>query len=640
MAERSGIDAKPRDLWWFRKNVPCLDACPVKTDAGRYVQLIAEGRLAEAYRVARSPNPIASVCGRACGAPCEDACRRGKIDAPVTIRALKRFLTEQYGPESLSNTALSTILSGNMGGGSTTPGHGERLLTPSVQDRGEHRVAVVGAGPAGLACAHDLVLMGYRVTVFEAMPHPGGMLRYGIPGYRLPREVIDYQVAEIESLGVEFRYNTPLTPEFGLAELMRRGFRAVFVAVGASRGRRMQIEGGDAAGVINAIEYLFNINRGSRVAMGRRVAIVGGGLVAIDAARTVVRSLVPGLTIAPEEEAAVEAGTMRVALDAAREAARRGALDVIVVSLEGETEMPAVRSAQGREELVSAREEGVRLMSGWGPRRVLVEDGHVVGLELMRCLRVFDDAGRFRPQFDEQDRTVVDVDSVVFAIGQAPELSFMALDDQLEITPAGTLRVDPVTLATSRPGVFAGGDAAFPPALLITAAQQGKVAARSIDAYVSGRPLSSAPTMHVTIEELPTDRYRMPERYEQLTRMIPEVPLSRRSGITEVEMRFSAEEAQVQAERCLYCHIHPIYDGSKCILCNRCVDICPEHCLHFTLADQLKDSAPLEGNVESGAPASVFLYDEEKCIRCGLCAIRCPTSAITMERMQFEERQG
>ena len=175
---------------------------------------------------------------------------------------------------------------------------------------------------------------------------------------------------------------------------------------------------------------------------------------------------------------------------------------------------------------------------------------------------------------------------------------------------------------------------------MITAAQQGKIAARSIDAYLSGRPLSSAPTMHVTIEELPTDRYRMPDRYEQLTRMIPEVPLSRRSGITEVEMRFSAEEAQVQAERCLYCHIHPIYDGSKCILCNRCVDICPEHCLHFTLADQLKDSAPLEGNVESGAPASVFLYDEEKCIRCGLCAIRCPTSAITMERMQFEERQG
>ncbi len=234
---------------------------------GRYVQLIAEGRLAKAYRVARSPNPIASVCGRACGAPCEDACRRGKIDAPVTIRALKRFLTEQYGPESLSNTALSAILSGPMVNGSTTPGHGEYLCKSSAKESGVQSVAVVGAGPAGLACAHDLALMGYRVTVFEAMPHPGGMLRYGIPGYRLPREVVDYQVAEIESLRVEFRYNTPLTPEFGVGELLRLGYRAVFVAVGASRGRRMQIEGGDAAGVINAIEYLFNINRGSRVAM-------------------------------------------------------------------------------------------------------------------------------------------------------------------------------------------------------------------------------------------------------------------------------------------------------------------------------------------------------------------------------------
>jgi formate dehydrogenase (NADP+) beta subunit len=640
VAESSGIDAKPRDLWWFRKNVPCLDACPVKTDAGRYVQLIAEGRLAEAYRVARSPNPIASICGRACGAPCEDACRRGKIDAPVTIRALKRFVTEQYGPESLSNIALATILSGSMGGGSTTPGHGEHLHRTSVKEGEPQNVAVVGAGPAGLACAHDLALLGYRVTVFEALPHPGGMLRYGIPGYRLPREVIDYQVGEIESLGVEFRYNTPLSPDFGIGELMRRCYRAVFVAVGAAQGRRMQIEGGDAAGVTNAIEYLFNINRGNRVAMGRRAAIVGGGLVAIDAARTVVRSLVPGLTIAPEEEAAVQAGTMRIALDAAREAARHGVLDVTVVSLESQAEMPAVRSAQGLEELASAGEEGVRFMPGWGPRRILVEDGHVAGLELMRCVRVFDEAGRFRPQFDEHELTTLTVDSVILAIGQAPELSFLTPDDGLELTPAGTLRVDPVTLATSRPGVFAGGDAAFPPALLITAAQQGKVAARSIDAYLSGRPLSTTPTMHVTIEELPSDSYRMPDRYEQLTRMIPEVPLSARSGITEVETRLSAEDAREQAQRCLYCHIHPIYDGSKCILCNRCVDICPEHCLHFTLPDQLQDRVEVEGIVDPASPASVFLYDEAKCIRCGLCAIRCPTSAITMERLHFEEGRG
>ncbi len=639
MATSAQVDAKLRDLWWFRKNIPCLDACPVKTDAGRYVQLIAEGRLAEAYRVARSPNPIASVCGRACGAPCEDACRRGKIDAPVTIRALKRFVTEQFGPESLSSVKLATLLSGDMAGGSVTPGHGEVLRTGLAAKDQALAVAVVGAGPAGLACAHDLALMGYRVTVFEAMPHPGGMLRYGIPTYRLPREVIDYQVAEIESLGVEFRYNSPLRPGFGVRELMGSGYRAVFLAVGASHGRGIQLEGADSDGVINAIDYLFNINRGYRLTLGSRSAIVGGGLVAVDAARTVVRSLIPGLTIAPEEEAVTAATTMRVALDAAREAARRGVLEVTMVSLESEAEMPAHRSTQGREELATAREEGVRFMPGWGPRRVLAAEGRVTGVEFVRCVKVYDESGRFHPEFDESQRTILEVDSLILAVGQAPDLSFLRPEDGVEVTPAGMLRIDPVTLATSAPGVFAGGDAAFPPALLITAAQQGKLAARSIQAHLSGRALAP-PKLHVAIEELPTDRYGMPDRYEQITRDIPLVPLSRRSGITEVELRYSADEAQSQAARCLYCHIHPIYDSAKCILCNRCVDICPEHCLHFVSAVQLKDQEQIGTRLPIDSPASVFLYDEERCIRCGLCAIRCPTSAITMERFQFAEGEG
>ena len=327
MSDGNSIDATPRDLWWFRKNVPCLDACPVKTDAGRYVQLIAEGRLAEAYRVARSPNPIASICGRACGAPCEDACRRGKIDAPVTIRALKRFLTDQFGPEALSSKGVREMIAGPSGGGSTTPGHIDLPGARPDADGSKRKVAVVGAGPAGLACANDLALMGYSVTVFEAMEHAGGMLRYGIPAYRLPRDVIDCQVREIEELGVEFRYSTPLKPGFGVRELKEQGYEAIFLAVGASRGRAVPIEGSDADGVIKAIDYLLNINRGYRVPLGGKVVVIGGGLVAIDAARTAVRALVPGLVMSEEEEQSVAAGTMRVALDAAREAARRGALE-------------------------------------------------------------------------------------------------------------------------------------------------------------------------------------------------------------------------------------------------------------------------------------------------------------------------
>lgn len=639
MSEGGSIEATPRDLWWFRKNVPCLDACPVKTDAGRYVQLIAEGRLTEAYRVARSPNPIASICGRACGAPCEDACRRGKIDEPVTIRALKRFLTEQFGPEALPPKTLRKMLAGPTGGGSVTPGH-FGVLETRVETRATRRkVAVVGAGPAGLACAHDLAVLGYGVTVFEAMPHPGGMLRYGIPTYRLPREVIDAQVREIEALGVEFRYSTPLKPGFGVRELKAQGYDAIFLAVGASRGRAVPIEGSDADGVIKAIDYLLNINRGYRVPLGDKVVVIGGGLVAIDAARTAVRAMVPGLVMSEEEEQSVSTGTMRVALDAAREAARRGALEVTVASLESAAEMPAMKSAQGREELEIARDEGVTFMPGWGPRRVVIRDGHTAGIELVKCVRVIDEAGRFRPQFDENDKRIVDADTVILAIGQAPDLSFVTPEDGVTVTPAGTLKIDPVTLETGIPGLFAGGDAAFPPSLLITCAQHGKIAARGIDAYLRGKPLGQ-PRMRVTIEELPTDTYTMVDRYEQKHRDIELVPLSRRTGITEVESAFDPGEAREQAERCLYCHVHPIYDGAKCILCNRCVDICPEHCLHFTLTGEIADQERVAGVMTEAETRSAFLYDEAKCIRCGLCAIRCPTSAITMERFQFEETAG
>ena len=531
------------------------------------------------------------------------------------------------------------MIAGPSGGGSVTPGHIDVPGARPGAGGSKRKVAVVGAGPAGLACANDLALMGYSVTVFEAMPHAGGMLRYGIPAYRLPRDVIDCQVGEIEELGVEFRYSTPLRPGFGVRELKEQGYEAVFLAVGASRGRAVPIDGSDADGVIKAIDYLLNINRGYRVPLGGRVVVIGGGLVAIDAARTAVRALVPGLVMSEEEEQSVEAGTMRVALDAAREAARRGALEVTVASLESGTEMPAMKSAQGREELDIARDEGVTFMPGWGPKRVVVRDGHAVGIELVKCVRVFDEAGRFRPQFDENERRVVDADAVILAIGQAPDLSFVTPEDGVTITPAGTLKIDPITLETGIAGVFAGGDAAFPPSLLITCAQHGKVAARGIDAYLRGNPLGQ-PRMHVTIEELPTDTYRMANRYEQKRRDIPLVPLSRRTGITEVESTFTSDDAREQAERCLYCHIHPIYDGAKCILCNRCVDICPEHCLHFAAAGEIADQERIEDVMTEAQTRSAFLYDESKCIRCGLCATRCPTAAITMERFQFEETAG
>jgi formate dehydrogenase beta subunit len=625
-----------RDLWWFRANVPCLEACPVKTDAGRYVQLIADGRLAEAYRVAREPNPIASICGRTCGAPCEDACRRGRIDEPVAIRPLKRFVTEHYGPESLSAATLDEVLRGPPAGASTTIGHSRALLERRTDGM---RVAVVGAGPAGLACAHDLALLGHRPTIFEALPLPGGMMRYGIPSYRLPREVIDYQVAEIESLGVEIRYGCPLGPDFGLAELRRDGFVAIFLAVGANRGRGLRIPGAEVDGVVKAIDYLLNINRGYRVPIGRRVVVVGGGLVALDAARTAMRAILPGVAMAPEEEVAVEATTIRVALDAAREVVRRGAAEVTVVSLESATEMPAARSVQGREELEIAEGEGIRFLSSWGPQCILAARGHATGIELVRCVRTFDETGRFNPVFDEHERRTLDADTVILAIGQGPDVGFLRAADGVELTPAGTIKVDPLTLATSAPGVFAAGDAAFPPGLLITAAQQGKVAARAIDAYVRAVPPSRA-TLHVRVEQHPTDSYTIRGGRLDIPRAIPIVPLDRRAGITEVELPFILSQAQAQAARCLHCHIHPIYDGDACVLCGRCADICPEHCIRFADLADLEVDASTRETLTALVPAgdaTAFLYDEEKCIRCALCAVRCPTGAITMETFQFDE---
>jgi formate dehydrogenase beta subunit len=638
MTERADkVRAVIRPLTWFRDNVPCLAACPVKTDAGRYVQLISSGRDEAAYAVARSPNPIASICGRTCGAPCEDACRRGTIDAPVAIRPLKRFVTERFGPESFAPLPVDAIPRATRDATeSTTLLHQEAL----IQRRGARRkVAVIGAGPAGMACAHDLAVMGYQVTVFEAMEHGGGMMRYGIPEYRLPREVIDRQIGEIRDLGVEFVFNRPLTAEFGIREIRHNGYAATFLGVGAGQGRNLAIDGSDLDGVVKAIDFLLNVNRGYRVEVGRRVVVVGGGLVALDAARTAVRVLLSGAERAAEELGRIVGTEVRVALDAAREARRRGALEVSVVSLEGLAEMPAMRSVQGREEMEITHEEGIEFEPGWGPKRIVGKHGRASGIELIRCGQVFDDQGRFNPVFVSGSERVVAADTIILAIGQRSDYSFIRPEDGVELTPGGAIKVNPQTLATTAPGVFAGGDGAFPPGLLITAAEHGKRAAASIDAYLSGG--RTPPTWRIVVEEQPLTSYRMPERYEQIPRHVPVVPVDRRTGITEVEECYTDAEARQQADRCLSCHVHPIYNGDLCVLCARCADICPENCISFVRVADLALAASDHGAVATVAPPdrphTAFLYADERCIRCALCAIRCPTGAITMERFRFEE---
>lgn len=618
--------------------IPCQAACPVRTDAGRYVQLIAAGNFEQAYLTARSPNPFASVCGRVCAAPCEDRCRRGRIDAPVSIRALKRFVTEKYGVESLEPATQDRLFQIDTDPGNKTVWHLPLLRESRKQRARGQKVAVIGAGPAGLSAAHDLALMGYVVSVFEGTDTAGGMMYHAIPEFRLARAVIQKEIDRILELGAELRLNAPLTAEYGLAELRKEGFEAVFLSVGTQRGRDLSIEGAGLDGVVRAIDYLLNTNHGYRVQLGRKVVVIGGGFVAFDAARMALRSTV-------ENEAAP--ADMGPALDAARSALRAGVSDVTMMSLESIDEMPVMRTAQGREEFEEAHREGVRFLTQRSARRFAGSDGRVDRIELIGVRRTYDDSGRFSPEFDESISEVIEADTVILAIGQQTDLSFVKPQDGLELTPQRTVKVDRATLATSVPGVYAGGDAAFGPRNLIEAVANGKLAALSIDNYLRG--VVGMPEVRLKVDKIRTRDYGTVTHYDRWPREAPpSIDLHRRTGISEVEQTFSEAEALRQAERCLQCHIQTVYDPDKCVLCNRCVDICPEYCLKLVpvhevdlggiTPEQIRtfygDAAPNEQLL------SAMLKDEDKCIRCGLCALRCPTDAMTMEVFFYEESEA
>ncbi len=627
------------DVNYFTRQVLCREGCPVRTDSGGYVQAIAEGRYEDAYIIARTPNPFASICGRVCAAPCEAKCRRGALDAAVSIRALKRFICEKHGVESEAFD-LERVY--------------PQLRQKDAQELGAGRkVAVIGAGPAGLSCAHELALMGFSVTVFEAQQVFGGMLVLGVPEYRLPREIIQAEIKAIESLGVEILPNQRLGRDFTLADLKRRGFDATFLGIGAHKSRELAIEGVQNDGVLRAIEFLLNINLGFRVSLGRKVVVIGGGNVAFDVARSVVRqaerfsamsevelrgalhqaaSALEQLT-AREPEAPDE---VRLALDVAREAIRKGVPEVHMYCLENLDEIPAAR-----EEIEEAEKEGIQLHTRRGPKRIIGQNGKAEGIELIRCSRVFDENRRFNPQFIEGSEEVVSCDTVVLAIGQAADLSWVRPEDNLKITPRGAIQTDPATLATSRPDVFAGGDLAFGPRIIITAVAEGQRAARSIAKFLTGKLPEPARKVRATV--YPARNYAMPPDYEKMTRRsAPTLPLDRRIGIAEVEQTYPDSSALTQSLRCLKCHVSPIFDGDKCILCGGCSDICPENCLRLVDLLAVRGDERLQaalvaryGRIPARGEHSGIIKDETRCIRCGLCAIRCPTGAITMERLDW-----
>jgi formate dehydrogenase beta subunit len=627
------------DANYFVRQVLCREGCPVRTDSGGYVQAIAEGRYEDAYIIARTPNPFASICGRVCAAPCEAKCRRSALDAAISIRALKRFVCEKFGVES-EDFDIGRVYPAVRDPNRERPGAGRK-------------VAIVGAGPAGLSCAHELALMGFVPTVYEAHEVAGGMLVLGVPEYRLPREIVQAEIHAIESLGVEIRTNQKLGRDFLLEDLKRQGYEAVFLGIGAHKSRELAIEGVQLDGVLRAIEFLLNINLGFRVTLGRKVVVIGGGNVAFDAARSVVRQTerLAGMdetelrAALHQAAAALEQLTarepeapdeVRLALDVAREAVRKGVPEVHMYCLENLDEIPAAR-----EEIEEAEEEGIKLHTRYGPKRIMGEAGKVRGIELIKASRVFDENRRFNPAFIEGSEETVDCDTVVLAIGQAADLSWIRPEDNLKVTQRGTLQTDTQTMATSRPDVFAGGDVAFGPRIIITAVAEGQRAARSIAKFLTGRVPAEPQRARITIYS--SEQYRMKPDYEKLARRLPPtLPLDRRIGIAEVEETYPESEAIQQGIRCLKCHVSPVFDGDKCILCGGCADVCPEYCLRLVDMAALHGDEKLQtafvaryGRAPQPGEQGAIIKDETRCIRCGLCAARCPTGAVLMERVEL-----
>ena len=624
----NAIDVSLPGLDYWKAQIKCQAACPVHTDARGYVRAIAEGHDEEAYLIARGPNPLASICGRVCGAPCESACRRRDYDEAISIRALKRYVCEQFGTEAREDGGKSLVKflteAAERYGARECAGENEllpllqSLLAEDIPKAEGKSVGIIGSGPAGLAAAHDLRLLGFDVILYEMEAVLAGMLAFGIPEYRLPRDLIKAEVEVITSMGVEARCNCQVGKDISFPEL-REKHDAVIVAVGAKKSRELPIPGIDAEGVLGGVEFLRDVCAGNSPDMGKRVVVIGGGNVAYDVGRTVLR---------------------QIAVDTARTARRAlGVSEVYMCSLESLEEMPADDI-----EIIEGDEEGITRRNSLAPKEILKnEDGTVRGVRFVKCLRVFDEEHRFNPLFDENDVSEIECDNVLVSIGQSFDLSFIDTKrDGLEVLPNGALKCDPETGETCADDVYVAGDLAYGPKLLIHGVASGKAVARAIYKRFMGTALTPE-----TVElHFPVASYAREADYEKIVRHQPaSIPVEERLKGQDrvVEKNFTCEEARREASRCLNCGVNTIFDGMRCILCGGCVEVCPESCLRIVPLNALSRKGGVEAVVDDQLgslpedDASAIIKDETVCIRCALCAVRCPTGAITMESFHFKE---
>ncbi len=518
---------------------PCRGTCPAGVNAQGYIGLISKGMFLEALDLVRERMPFAGACGRICHHPCEAKCNRADIDAAVSVRHLKRFVADYERDLMVKGESIERA-----------PSEKPKPEKNSF----EEKIAVIGGGPAGMTCANDLVLKGYPVTVFDSSDKLGGMMRWGIPAYRLPRDFLDHEIDIITKQGIDVELNKTMGKDFTVDSLKKDGYKAVFVATGAQLERRIPLEGSETDGVLYGIPFLREVNEGKEPDVGKRVVVIGGGNVATDVARSAVRLVGDG--------------------------------SVDLFCLESRDEMPAHDW-----EIKESEEENVVINNSWGPKRVVTKDGKLHGIEFVRCKSVFDGDGKFNPAFDDSDTKLVEADSVILAVGQACDLSF--LEDTLELG-RGVIKVDRLTLETSAEGVFAGGDNVLGPASLVQATEQGHRGAESIHRYLRGMDLTEDREPVERPKELADIPAHADTKPVARKPVKMSCPTSRTESFEEIETGYTEEEAVAEASRCLNC--------GACCECFECVRVCKAHAVNH-------DMKPEEINLDVGAVILTNGYD-------------------------------
>ena len=501
---------------------PCKTACPAHIAVQGYLKLAAQGKYREALQLIKRENPFPAVCGRICNRRCEDACTRGTVDQAVAIDEVKRFIAQQ---DLDAETRFVP----------------EKVI-PKVDGEFAEKIAVIGAGPAGMSCAYYLAEKGYRPTVFEKEARPGGMLMNAIPSFRLEKDVVEAEIDVLRQLGVEFRCGVEVGKDVTIAQLRQEGYKGFYVAVGLQSGGRLPVPGGDAENVISGVDFMRDVNLRDKKSLSGRVVVIGGGNIAADVARTAVRC---------------------------------GAENVSLYCLEGYDEMP-----MGEEDRSECERDGVAVYAGWGPREVSIEGGKAAGVSFVKCLKVKDENGRFAPVYDENTVQVAPCTTVLFCIGQKAEWRELLSGTAVEFDPNGTAKADPVTYQTAEADIFVGGDAFTGQKFAIDAIAAGKQGAVSLHRFVQGATLTIGRDRRQFIELDKKSALIAVDSYDNTPRQRVGYNEALRNTFRDERVAFTAQQVRAETARCLGCGAS-IVDPNKCIGCGVCTTKCAFDAIHL-----------------------------------------------------------